>query len=86
MHTPLHVRRSSLTAALFFLVEDNNAVLFSEVATAGKLNAGRTSRALEKTGSVSFAAALSLHSSSSSRVPGQLMTSKVRVTRSEQVL
>ena len=85
MHTPLHVRRSSLTAALFFLVEDNNAVLFSEVAT-GKLNVGRMSRALEKTGSVSFAAALSLHSSYSSRVPGQLMTSKFRVTRSEQVL
>ena len=79
MHTPLQ------TAVLFFLIEDN-AVLFSEVAT-GKRNAGRTLRALEKTGSVSFAAALSSHcSSSSSRVPGQLMTSEFRVTRSVQVL
>ena len=82
MHTPLHVRRSSLTVVLFFLIEDN-AVLLSEVAT-GKSNVGRTSRALENTGSVSFAAALSSHSSSSSRVPGLLMTSKFRVTRSEQ--
>ena len=57
---------------------------FSEEA-AGNRNAEK-SKALKRIGSVSFAAALSFHSSSSTRVPGQLMTSIFRVTRSEQAV
>ena len=74
---PLHVR-CRLTAVLLII---DNAILYSEEAP-GKRNP-RTSISLERTGLVSFAAALSSHSTSSSLVSGQIMTAKVRVTRSE---
>jgi len=70
MHTSLRERCFLTTVPQIM----DNAVLHSEEAT-GKRFAG-TSRALERTGKVSFAATLSSHSSSFSRVPGQLMSSK----------